>query len=151
MNSYTALEIEDIVHYVFSNVVSCFSSDDTLFVEKVNNNIRVVYFLKRASVLPSDLTGMELKLSLKTREMWISSLHVAVPFRSKGFGRQLVHAAEEVARVTEFETINVLPILSSQSFWSKMGFRSHRCTARVLSKSMNPRHHDQTLALADRL
>ncbi len=150
MNSYTALEIEDIVHCIIRNVVSCFSRDDTLFVEKVNQNIRIVYSSKQASVLPSDLTGMELQLSLKTREMWISSLHVAVPFRLKGFGRQLVHAAEEVARVTEFETINVLPVLSSQSFWLKMGFRSHRCTARVLSKSMNPRHHDQTLALVDR-
>ena len=35
MNSDTAFEIEDIVHYVFSNIVSCFSSDDTLFVEKI--------------------------------------------------------------------------------------------------------------------
>jgi len=151
MNLYTAFEVEDIMHYVFSNTVSCFSSDDTLFVEKVNQNIRIVYSSKRASVLPSDLTGMELHLSFDTKGMWISSLHVAVPFRSKGFGRQLVHAAEEVARVTEFETINVLPVLSSQSFWLKMGFRSHRYTARVLSKSMNPRHHDQTLALVDRL
>ena len=151
MNSYTAFEFEDIMHCIFRNVISCFSRDDPLFVEKVNQNIRIVYSSKRASVLPYDLTGMELQLSLKTREMWISSLHVAVPFRSKGFGRQLVHTAEEVARVTEFETINVLPVLSSQSFWLKMGFRSHRYTARVLSKSMNPRHHDQTLALADRL
>lgn len=86
MNSYTALEIEDIVHCIIMNVVSCFSRDDTLFVEKVNQNIRVVYSSKQASVLPSDLTGMELQLSLKTREMWISSLHVTVPFRSNGFG-----------------------------------------------------------------
>ena len=149
MEQYIVSDIEEVVHCMFRNVVSCFSSDDTLFIEKINQNIRIVYSSKRASVLPSDLTGMELHLSLDAKEIWISSLHVAVPFRSTGIGRQLVHAAEEVARVIEFETINVLPVNASQSFWLKMGYRPHRCTAKVLSKSVNPHRHEHTLALAD--
>ena len=151
MDQYIVSDIEEVVHCVFRNLVSCFSSDDTLFIEKINQNIRIVYSSKRASVLPSDLTGMELHLSLDAREIWISSLHVAVPFRSTGIGRQLVHAAEEVTRVIEFETINVLPVNASQSFWLKMGFRSHRCTARVLFKPVNPHRHEETPALTDRL
>lgn len=151
MEQYIVSDIEEVVHCVFRNVVSCFSSDDTLFIEKINKNIRIVYSSKRASVLPSDPTGMELRISLDAKEIWISSLHVAVPFRSTGIGRQLVHAAEEVARVIEFETINVLPVNANQSFWLKMGFRSHRCTARVLFKSVNPHRHEETPALTDRL
>ncbi len=150
MNAYAASEIENVVHRVFRNVVSCFNSDDTLVIGKVNQNIRIVYSSERTSVLPSDLTGMELHFSLDTKEMWISSLRVAVPFQSIGLGRQLVFAAEEVARVTGVATMNVLPVNASQSFWLKMGYRSHRCTARVLSKSINTQRHGQTLAIADR-
>lgn len=151
MKTYTVKDIEDAVQCVFRKVVSCFSGDDTLVIEKVHRNIRIVYSSKRASVLPSDLTGMELNLCLDTEEMWIGSLHIAVPFRAIGLGRQLVHAAEEVARVTEFRTINVLPIYSTRSFWLKMGYRSHRCTAHVLSKSVNPHCYVQTLALTNPL
>lgn len=151
MNTFTLSDIEDVVHCVFRKVISCYSSDDTLVLEKVNQNIRIVYSSERTSVLPSDPTGMELKLCLDTEEMWVSSLHVAVPFQSIGFGRQLVHAAEEFALTIGIKIINVLPIHSSQSFWLKMGYRSHSCTARVLSKTVNPHRHEQTLVLADRL
>ena len=151
MNTDTLSDIEDVVHCVFRKVISCYSSDDTLVLEKVNQNIQIVYSSKRASVLPSDLTGMELHRSLDAKEIWISSLHVAVPFQSIGLGRQLVHAAEEFARTIGIKIINVLPIHSSQSFWLKMGYKPHRCTARVLSKSVNPHRHEETPALADRL
>lgn len=151
MNTFNVSDIEDIVHHVFGKVVSCFSNDDTLVIEKVHQNIRIVYSSKRASSQPPDLTWMELHLCLDTEEMWIGSLRVAVPFRLIGIGRQLVKAAEEVASAIEFGTINVLPIRSSQSFWLKMGYRSHRCTAHVLSKSVNPHCYVQTLALTNPL
>ena len=151
MNTYTLSDIEDVVHCVFRKVISCYSSDDTLVLEKVNQNIRIVYSSERTSVLPSDPTGMELNFFLDTEEMWISSLHVSVPFRSTGLGRQLVHAAEVFARTIGIKIINVLPIYSSQSFWLKMGYKPHRCTARVLHKSVNSHCHEQTLVLADRL
>lgn len=147
MNTFTVSDIEDIAHHVFRKVVSCFSNDDTLVIEKVHQHIRIVYSSKRASSQPPDSTWMEINLCLDTEEMWIGSLHIAVLFRSIGLGRQLVHAAEEFARETEFRTINVLPVYSTRSFWLKMGYRSHRCTARVLSKSVNPHYYAQTLAL----
>ena len=151
MKTYTLSDIEDVVHCMLRKVVSCYSIDDSLVIEKVNQNILIVYSSKETSSQPSDLTGMELNLCLDTEEMWIGSLRVAVPFRSIGIGRHLVKTAEEVARAIEFGTINVLPIHSTQSFWLKMGYRTHRSTARVLSKSVHPHCHEQTLALADRL
>ncbi len=151
MKTYNITDVEDAVHGVFKKVVSCYSSDNNLIIKKEHQNILIVYSSKGTSSQPSDLTEIELNLCLDKEEMWIGSLHVAVPFRSIGIGRQLVHAAEEVARVIGFKIINVLPVHLTQSFWLKMGYQPHRCTARVLSKSVNPHHHEQTLVLTDRL
>jgi len=151
MNTHTLSYIKNVVHHIFRKTIFCYSNDDTLVVEKVNHNIRIVYSSVRTSVLPSDPTGIKLNLCLDKEEIWISSLHVAVPFQSIGLGRQLVHAAEEFARTIGIKIINVLPVHSSQSFWLKMRYQSHRCTARVLSKSVNPHRHEQTLTLATRL
>ena len=136
MSTYTLSDIEDAVHCVFRKVIFCYSSDNTLVIEKVNHNIRIVYSSERTSVLPSDPTWMELNLRLDTEEMWISSLHVAVPFQSIGLGRQLVHAAEETARSVNFKNICVFPLQSSRSFWKKLGYRVHYCTHRALSKTL---------------
>ncbi len=151
MNTYAISDIEAVVQCLFRKIIFCYSSDDTLFIEKVNHNITIVYSSKRTSVHTSDPTGMEINLCLDTEEIWISSLHVAFPFQSIGLGRQLVHVAEEFVRTIGIKIINVLPVHSSLSFWLKMGYRSHRCTARVLSKSVNPHHHEQTLVPADHL
>ena len=86
MKTYTVTDIEDVVNCVFSKVISCYSSDDTMVIEKVYQNIRIVYSSERTSVIPSDPTGMELNFYLDTEEMWISFLHVAVPFQSIGLG-----------------------------------------------------------------
>lgn len=117
--------------------MSCFSDDDTLVLTKAHRSVRIIYSSARASVAPSDLTEMELRLRHGTEEMWIGSLHVAVPFRRMGLGRQLVEAAEEIARAAGVAVINVFPLYSSRSFWLKMGYRSHLATSGVLSKYVN--------------
>lgn len=81
---------------------------------------------------------MELSLRLDIREMWIASLHVAVPFRSMGLGRQLVQAAEAIARAVGIAVVNVLPLYTSDPFWLKLGYRPHPCTVRVLCKQVGP-------------
>ena len=137
VNFNTAHDIENTVKWIFRKMVPYFNSDDTFIYEKVHQNVKIVYYSKLVSVPPSDLTGIELYLCLDTGKIWIGALHVAVSFRSIGLGRQLVRAAEEVARSMDFRNINVFPLQSSRSFWLKMGYQPHYCTSRVLSKSVN--------------
>ena len=146
MNTDIERSIGDIARSVLRRTVSCFSDDDTLVVKEAHPNIRVVYSPARASGGPSDPTMIRLCLRRDTAEMWIGSLHVAVPFRSKGLGRQLVQAAEEFARAAGVAIVNVLPLYSSHPFWAKMGYRSHPCTSRVLSKHVPTEGSEQKLA-----
>ena len=149
VNFDTAHDIENMAICIFRKEVSFFSKNDTLIYEKVHRNVKIVYYSKLLSDIQSDLTGIELYFCLDTGEIWIGALHVAVSFRSIGLGLQLVRAAEEVARSMDFRNINVFPLQSSRSFWLKMGYKPHRCTARVLHKSVNPHCHEQTLVLSD--
>ena len=137
INIDTVPDMENTVKWIFRKMVPYFNSDDTFICEKVHRNVKIVYYSKLVSVPPSDLTGIELYLCLDTGEIWIGALHVAVSFRSIGLGLQLVHAAEEVARSMDFRNINVFPLQLSRSFWLKMGYRTHCCTNRALSKSLN--------------
>lgn len=141
VNFDTAHDIENMAICIFRKEVSFFSKNDTLIYEKVHRNVKIVYYSKLLSDIPSDLTGIEFYFCLDTGEIWIGSLNVAVSFRSIGIGRQLVHAAEEVARSIDYESINVFPLQLGCSFWLKMGYRPHNSTARVLSKSVKNNGH----------
>jgi len=146
MNADIECNIGDIVRSVVRRSVSCFSNDDILIVKNEHRYVRIIYAPVRASVPYSDLTAIQLCLRLDTEEMWIGSLQVAVPFRSMGLGRQLVQAAEEIARATGVAIINVLPLYSSHPFWTKMGYRPHPCTSRVLCKYVLTESSEQKLA-----
>ena len=137
----TTPDIENMAIKIFRKEVSFSSNNDILIYEKVHRNVKIIYYLKLVSVPPSDLSGIELNLCLDTGEIWIGALHVSASFRSNGIGRQLVRAAEEVARSIDFKNINIFPLKPSQSFWLKMGFQPHHCTVRVLSKSLNNHYH----------
>lgn len=134
MNADTKRDLADIVRSVLRRTVSCFGDDDTLMVERARRSVLITYSPVRASAPPDDLTSMKLRLRRDTHEMWIGSLHVAVPFRSRGLGRELVEAAEEIARATGALIVNALPLYASRPFWLKMGYRRLVCTSRVLSK-----------------
>ena len=133
----TESDIDNTVKGVFRKMVPCFSSDDTFVYKQLHRNVKIVYYSKLLSDIPSDLTGIELYLCLDTKDMWIGFIHVAFPLRSIGIGRQLLRAVEEVARSIDFVCIKVFPLQSSRSFWLKMKYQPHNCTARVLSKSVN--------------
>ena len=139
MYATAALDFENDVKSVFRNVVSCFSGDGTTIQiqGEVNGNLRVVHYSALASVPPSDQTRMGLHLRLDIRELWIVSLHVGVSFRSTGLWRQLVNAAEEIARTAGTPIVNVFPLVSARSFWLKMGYRSLGCNSRVLAKNIS--------------
>ncbi len=139
INIDTVSDMENTMKWVFRKMVPCFSSDDTFIYEKVHQNVKILYYSKLLSDIPSDLTGIELYFCLDTKDMWIGFIHVAFPLRSIGIGRQLVSTAEEAARSIDFVCIKVFHLQPSKSFWLKMGFQPHYCTDRVLSKSVN--HH----------
>ena len=105
-----------------------------LVVEQERCQIRMANIAARTSPDARDVTSVELGFQSDRNEMWISSLSVPTPFRSIGLGRQLVQAAENVARQMGVRIINVFPLTSARSFWDKMGYRPHPRTARVVWK-----------------
>lgn len=147
----TASDIERIVQHVYRKEIPFSHSGDTVVVEKMHQNVEIVYSSRQTSAAPSDPTVIKLRLRLEVREMWIGDLHISMPFRTSGLGRQLVAAAEEVARATGMGTVNVFPLRAAWDFWLKMGYRPHHCMARVLSKSVDPHPCPQTLDVANSL
>lgn len=137
--------IENIVRDVLRKELPFFCRDDALTLEKTCHGFRITYSSTQASVSPSDATVLKLRLQRDVREMWIGDLRVGTRFRMAGFGRQLVTAAEGVARATGMAEVNVLPLSSSRDFWLKMGYAPHRHTARVLSKPVNRHSHLQEI------
>ena len=130
--------VGDAVRRVLRRTLSCFSDEDVLAVWEGRANVRIAYSPLQASGGPGERTTMRLSLRRDTDDLWISSLHVAVPFRSMGLGRQLVQAAEAIARAAGVTLVSVFPLYSSHAFWLKMGYRPMGCTSRVLSRQVPP-------------
>jgi len=143
MKPGTAQDVEGVVRSAFARTLSCYGSEDSLILDRVSEAVKIAYCSSRASAGPSDQTKMEIGCSFDTGEMWIGSLRVAVPFRSTGLGRELVNAAEEIARSTGMTIVSVLPFDLARPFWLKMGYQPHRCTSRALSKRVNAEHAAQ--------
>jgi GNAT superfamily N-acetyltransferase len=132
--SFPAPHIEQIVRRVFRWVVSLQSDGDTVVVERGQRDVSITYSSASASAATWDRTGIALRLHLDVGEMWIGSLRVAVRFREKGMGTQLVAAAEAIACAARIEVIHVFPLLGAKPFWIKNGYRDRDGTTRVLSK-----------------
>jgi len=130
-------DVQEAVRIVFGRVLSCFSEEDSLVAERQQHGIRVAYTPGSASPDPRDPTVLRFSFCCETNEMWIGSLSVAAPFRSSGLGCELVQVAEETARRMGIRTVNVFPYVSVASFWEKMGYQPHPCTARVLTKHLS--------------
>ncbi len=137
MKSYNAQDVEGVVRSALAGTLSCYDSEDSLILDRASGLVEIAYCSSRASAGPSDETKMELSFSFDTGEMWIGSLRVAVPFRSTGLGRELVSAAEKIARSIGITTVSVLPFDSARPFWLKVGYQPHRCTSRALSKRVD--------------
>lgn len=129
-------EIRENARAIFGRLFSGFCQDDALVVEERHWGMRVEFVSSRTSLDPGDVTCIELCFPATAGEMWIASLRVATPLRLTGLGRQLVEVAETVARELGVPTVHVYPFLSARSFWERMQYRSHRYTARVLSKDL---------------
>jgi len=140
MDSDTAQDVEGVVRAALARTLSCYRSEDSLIVDQVSGAVEIAYSSSRASAGDSDQTGMEIRSFPGSGEMWIGSLRVAVPFRSTGLGRELVKAAEEIARSTGMTIISVMPFDSARGFWLKMGYQPHRSTSRALSKQVRAEH-----------
>ena len=140
LGSNKAHPIGETVPTAFGEAFSYYSQADPLVLEEGQFEIRIFYVSLRTSPDPSNVTRVTLHFRFDTNEMWIGSLSVATPFRLIGLGRQLVEAAETIARAIGIPSVKVYPFTSARSFWEKMGYCPHRCTARVLSKDV---HIDQ--------
>ncbi len=134
MNRIGTSRIEDVVRLVFATELHFSGVQDGLDVKIGERSVRVAYSSFEVSEAAGDLATVKLQLRLDARELWISDLHVAKPFRLQGVGRRLVQAAEIVASETRMDVVNLFPLRSSGSFWAKLGYAPHRFTARVLSK-----------------
>lgn len=138
MNTSFAISIDIAIRDVLRRELPFFRGDDIVTVERMPQDIRIVYSSAQTSDSPSDPTVLKLRLRPDVREMWIGDLRVSVPFRGTGLGRRLVSAAEEIARETGMTEVNVFPLSSAWGFWLKMEYAPHRHIARVLSKPVDP-------------
>ena len=130
-------DIDTKVKSVFRKEIFCFRDDDIAVYNKDQRVVHIKYLSQPLSPSQCNHTDIDLCLCRDTKNVWISSLHVAASFRLIGIGRKLVHAAEEIARSMDFEKMCVYPLQSSRSFWEKLGYRTHYCTHRALSKTLN--------------
>lgn len=138
MNSHAGIErdLAALTRIVFSSSIAWYDEEDPLGVENFHHSVQVTYCCRRASEDPHDLTCLRLRFYLDTGILWIGYLHVAAPFRLRGLGRQFVQASEITARKLGMRSVHVFPFLTSRSFWWKMGYRPHPCTARVLTLNL---------------
>lgn len=138
MNSHAGTErdLTALARIVLSGSIAWYDEEDPLGVENHHHDVQVTYCCRRASDAPHDLTCLRLRFYLDTGVLWIGNLHVAASFRLRGLGRQFVQASEITARKLGMRSVHVFPFLSSRSFWWKMGYRPHPCTARVLTLNL---------------
>jgi GNAT superfamily N-acetyltransferase len=107
---------------------------DHLYVAWGTAALQINYIASRVSTPPGDVTRLDLRCHLDCREMWIRQLHVAMPFRLRGLGTDLVRVAESIAAALGLRAVHTLPLTPARRFWSKLGYVPQERTARVLVK-----------------
>ena len=107
-------------------------------VDELLRRVRLSYVSEKTSSGCDDFTGVQLIFDPDKNVMWIRDLRVASVSRSCGLGRQLVHAAERLARKVGVRTINLMPLTSARRFWQKMGYTQHPRVTRILTKRLCP-------------
>jgi GNAT superfamily N-acetyltransferase len=118
--------------------VSCYQEADKLDVDELLRMVRLSYVSAIASDSHEDFTGMQLTFHSDKNLMWIRNLRVASVSRSHGLGRQLVYAAERVAREVGVGRINLMPLTPARTFWEELGYTPHPRATRVLTKRLRP-------------
>jgi GNAT superfamily N-acetyltransferase len=116
--------------------VACYQERDSLEVDELLRRVRLSYVSKKTPSRCHDFTGVQLVFDPDKAVMWIRYLQVASESRSCGLGRQLVHAAEHLARKVGVHTINLMPLSPARPFWRKMGYVPHPRLTRVLTKRL---------------
>jgi GNAT superfamily N-acetyltransferase len=98
--------------------------------------VRVSYVAAGVCISRGEVTTLDMRCHFDCREMWIAELHVAAPFRSRGFGADLAVAAESIASMLGIRTVHVFPLAAAKQFWLKLGYVPHGRKARVLVKRL---------------
>jgi len=118
--------------------VACYQEADRLDVDELLRTVQLSYVSGKASNSHEDFTGVQLTFHPDKNVMWIRDLRVASMSRSRGLGRQLVHAAEHLAREVGVRRINLMPLTPARTFWEKLGYAPHPRVTRVLTKRLRP-------------
>ena len=125
------------VRSIFEETLCCFDESDTVLVENDFRDMRIAYTSGRLLCGARDVTCVECRIYTDTKQMWIGALRVTRALRSRGPGRQLVVAAEEIASLLGVQTVSAFASVSAQGFWEKMGYAPHSKTARVVTKDLD--------------
>lgn len=126
--------VRDVARKVFECQFSWFDRSDPLVVEVAFPQAHILYVCSAASG-NGENTFIDSRFYFDSSQMWIGSMQVASSYRLRGFGRQLVRAAEATAGALGLEEVSVLPLPSSIAFWQKIGYVPDPRSARVLRKS----------------
>lgn len=130
-------EVQAIIRREFKVQVASVINDASFTICEEHPCVRTECTLTTVETKSFEPTRISFNLRFDTNEMWIGFLHVALPLRSVGLGRQLVRAAEESGRTLGMNAVCVFPLRSAQSYWLQLGYRPHQYTAKVLSRAFN--------------
>jgi hypothetical protein len=143
--------VSDVCHIaqkMFERQFSWFDHCDPLVVEGVFPEVRLFYVGTNTSGT-YQLTFVDCRFHLDSRQLWIGSIQVATCHRLQGVGRQLVQVVEATANALEMEEVRILPRPSSVDFWLKLDYVPDPRTARVLRKNLTDVAWNQTSGRAN--
>lgn len=119
---------------------ACYCERDRLDVDELLRMVCLSYVSGQASNGSDDLTRVQLTFHHDKNVMWIRNLRVASVSRLHGLGRQLVWAAERLARTVGICRINLMPLMPlspARPFWEKLGYAPHPRMRKVLTKRLD--------------
>jgi len=116
-------------------VFATFESHGSVVTEQVCDHVVIKFTASDFAVDERDATFVKLSWCESQRELWISHLRVASPFRRRGLGTQLVALSERLAWHLHARSIHVFPLHPAREFWLAAGYRSHTTISRVLTKT----------------
>ena len=121
---------------VFRQALVGINTESFLKVEKIGEQLSLVYFADKGSRGYSDTTSVKCQINLEREDMWIGNLKGDPSLRFRGWGTHLVKAMENVGNRMSITVIKVLLLHSARGFWQRMGYGEHKITARVMVKEL---------------
>jgi GNAT superfamily N-acetyltransferase len=128
--------LASVARFLFESHVRWFDESDDIVLEIEPFQMELIYVCLEASHRAGDATYVKCRIDRASEEVWIGSLQVAVAYRRRGVGREMVQAIEDLAHRIKARAINVYPLPAARGFWRKMGYAPHPHTTRLLCKQL---------------